>query len=248
MQLNKLNLKSNVAYAMLDKELTEVNILKVIYNSSGGSDYEISSIIVEHQGKEYTLRDNKDLFESPYAYSNNDYIRLTNEKVWGFISKGYYWDEKKQQSYYYNVQERSIPLIHNVQTDKVIVDGFYPDDLFEKEEDVMLYYPIKVKKLDGTNTIYGGALSCLLLNDEEMQIVEELKNVLSKMRECNISFVISKDKGYVFKNNNISYYSSYSECNYDVDFLNKFRVKELEWEAGVYKGDWCDGLSINLKD
>jgi predicted Zn-ribbon and HTH transcriptional regulator len=86
-----------------------------------------------------------------------------------------------------------------------------------------------------------------MLNDEEIELVEVFKKCLRKMKEHNISFARVDDKSYVFKSDSIKDYSSCNDCKYYVTFLNKFRVKELEWDEGVNKGDWYDGMSVDFK-
>lgn len=238
----ELNEKGTV-YIQHEGMLTEVILSKIIYYPSG-NDYVIKEIIVEHQGNEMiVLKD--EVYYSIKDYTEGNSIKFTSKYF--RLDNGYYWNENTNQPEFYSATNKGYNLIYDNKTKKLIVDGYVPEDLFESAEEVRLYYPIQVRNIDGTIESHGGVLSKLMLNDEEMQIVEEFKQILRKLKEHNISFVKLDDESYVFKSDNIECYSSYNDYEHNVTFLNKFRIKELEWNEGVNKGDWYDGLSIKFK-
>jgi predicted nucleotidyltransferase len=238
----ELNEKGTV-YVLHGGMLTEVILSKIIYCPSG-NDYEVKEIVVEHQGNEMIVGvDN--IYSSIKDYTNRKPIELKSRCF--NIAKGYYWNEETSQPEFYSATNEGCNLIYDYKTRKLIVDGYVPEDLFDSAEEVRLYYPIQVRNIDGTIESHGGVLTKLMLNDEEIQIVEELKQILRKLKEHNISFVKIDDYSYAFKSKDIKHFGGGGEWEYNITFLNKFRVKELEWEEGVNKGDWYDGLSVNFK-
>ena len=244
MEFKVIELNENgTVYVLHEGMLTEVILSKIIYCPSG-DDYAVKELIVEHQGNEMIATEDE-VYYSVKHYTEGNSIKFTSRYF--NLAKGYYWNENTNQPEFYSVTNKGYNLIYDYKTRKFIVDGYVPEDLFDSAEEVRLYYPIQVRNIDGTIESHGGVLTKLMLNDEEIQIVEEFKKCLRKMKEHNISFARVDDKSYVFKSDSIKCYSCCDDYKYNVTFLNKFRVKELEWEEGVNKGDWYDGLSIEFK-
>lgn len=246
MELKVIELNENKTAFLLQKgELIEVNVTKIIYEPSESLTLHLKDVIVEHQDKEIVTKCCS-LYQSFDAFTQGQSLQ-TKLKYFNDKFKGYYWDNETKQPEYYDAIKRGYRIIYDLKTNELNVDGFLPEDLFPFSDDVRKYYPINVQKLDGTTEIHGGVLSKLMLNEEEMELVEVFKKCLRKMKEHNISFVRVDDKSYVFKSDKIKYYSCWGDQEHNVTFLNKFRVKELEWDEGVNKGDWCDGLSVEFK-
>jgi hypothetical protein len=238
----ELNEKGTV-YVLHEGMLTEVILSKIVYCPSG-NDYVIKEIVVEHQGNEMIVLEDE-VYYSIKDYTEGNSIKFTSKYF--NLDKGYYWNEETSQPEFYSATIEGYNLVYNYKIKKLIVDGYTPEDLFDSAEEVRLYYPIQVRNIDGTIETHGGVLSKLMLNDEEMELVEVFKKCLRKMKEHNISFTRVDDKSYVFKSDSIKHYGNWNDCEYNVTFLNKFRVKELEWDEGVNKGDWYDGMSVDFK-
>lgn len=244
MDLKVIELNENgTIYVLHEGVLTEVILSKIIYCPSD-NDYVVKEIVVEHQGCEMIV-DVDNIYSSIKDYTERKSIKFTNKYF--YLDKGFYWNEDTNQPEFYSVSNEGCNLIYDYKTKNLIVDGYVPEDLFDSAEDVRLYYPIQVRNIDGTIEEYGGVLSKLMLNDEEMELVEVFKKCLRKLKEHNISFVKVDDYSYAFKSKDIKDFGCGGEREYNITFLKKFRVKELEWEEGVNKGDWYDGLSVEFK-
>lgn len=244
MELKVIELNENgTIYVLHEGMLTEVILSKIIYCPSG-NDYVVKEIIVEHQGNEMIVLENE-VYYSIKDYTEGNSIKFTSRYF--NLEKGYYWNENTNQPEFYSVTNEGCNLVYDYKTKELIIDGYVPEDLFDSAEEVRLYYPIQVRNIGGEIEEHGGVLSKLLLNEEEMELVEVFKKCLRKLKEHNISFVKIDDYSYAFKSKDIKHFGSSGEWKYNITFLNKFRVKELEWEEGVNKGDWYDGLSVEFK-
>lgn len=245
MELKVIELNENgTVYIPYEGMLTEVILSKIIYCPSDNG-YVLKEIVVEHQGCEIIVAED-DVYYSIKDYTEGNSIKFTSKFF--HLKKGYYWNENTNQPEFYSVTNEGCDLVYDYKTKELIIDGYVPEDLFEIAEDVRLYYPIQVRNIEGEIEEHGGVLSKLMLNEEEMELVEVFKKCLRKMQEHNISFVRVDDKSYVFKSDNIKHYGCWNDCKHNVTFLNKFRVKELEWDKGVDKGEWCDGLSVEFNN
>lgn len=236
-------------YVFYQGNLNECKLKRTYYKKhEDKNEWEAFKNTIEINGSEIDLDMSYMFYSSPENYLNkmpicyDDYYFLHKEQ-------GFYWDEDVNDVVKYDAYKDIQVLYYDYTTNNIEIEvGFYPEDLFRNEEDVRKYYPIAVKHLDNTTTHIGGELTCLLLNDEQKELLREFKQLLHKMKDANLAIVLDDGHGYAFNSSNIDRVGSvYDDCEHNLIFLERNRVKEMEYNFGVYLDNWGDGVSADFK-
>lgn len=247
MNLRKLTTDGKSVYVFMCGELNECKLKRTRYICDiDKKEFTFTLNVVELNGKEIELF-NEAIYYNPKDFLDNNPIRTYAHHI-PFKESGYYWDEDINNVVYYNAYEAIESLYFDYEDNEVhIENGYYPEDLFESEEDVRKYYPIVVKKMDGTTSEIGGALSTLMLNDEQEKLLIQFKQLLCKMKEANLSIIEDDCDMYAFNNSNVVLVDVYSNYEHKATFLERYRVKEMEYNYGVFRGYWSEGIGVNIQ-
>lgn len=229
--------------------LTEIHLQSVTYKyNDENKRYEVTA----YNGDE-NLATTK-MYRDIEQYKRNNPISVTKfypRELGLHLSdfSGYYFDTitqcPKQWSFVKEITSFTINEGHTHREPKVNYNGYIPKDVFPTLEELLLYYPLNVKRLNEDTKLENGKLSFLLLDEKQEKIVNEFKQLMQRMAETNMRFFIEDGVMHFInlpKNIALSV-SCRNDLDYNIQILEQNKVL-----IPNYMGEFYEGISMEFYD
>lgn len=135
-------------------------------------------------------------------------------------------------------------ITYNVETESYEKNHMY-GKVFETKQEAIDMNEVVVVDKDGNETIHKGIGKRIQPTEEQLQVLEELKNVLSKAKNCNLR-LFTYDDGEICAANWSELNDEYANCEGDID--NGLDISTYIYSTKLYMGQFGDdGLYVSLK-
>lgn len=245
--------------------VTELNYLKsgYVFNKSTNKleefvakkikfDFDKGNVIyeVEMQGKIRTIYSN----ETPVYADVNEFEGKPNKGAWRlcYINNACWhsygvcstvgWFIKDGKPTMLSLADEYI--IYDVDAEKFVKNHMY-GKVFATDQEAIDMNEIIVVDRDGNETIHKGIGKRIQPTEEQLQVLEELKNVLSKAKDCNLRLFTNCDNDIFAVN-----WNELDDCygTYDGDVKNGLEISNYVYDTKLYLNEFYDdGLYVSLK-
>lgn len=239
-------LKSGYVFNKSTNKLEEFVAKKIKFDfDKGNVIYE-----VEMQGKIRTIYSN----ETPVYADVNEFEGKPNKNAWKscyindacwrsygvFQSVGWFIKDGKPTM----LSLADEYIIYDVDADEFVKNHMY-GKVFATEQEAIDMNEIIVVDRDGNETIHKGIGKLIQPTEEQLQVLEELKNVLSKANDCNLRLFTNYDNG-IFAINWNELDDEYA--TYEGDINNGLNISRYIYNTKLYMGQFYDeGLYVREK-
>lgn len=207
----------------------------------------VNHYIVSHNDAEIKINNDAILYLNVKDYENGKHINKTSTISFAGFLLGvnldyqYYHDGDVVLEYKW---WKAIEYIdYNFITKDVKVNGFVPKKLYETKEYAMLYNPTIYTDIDGNKVRKEGILSKILPNEEQKELIQQFRELVSKMNKANLKAFYDYRTFLFFNTENVSdYYAGYEDVGIKID---EYHEDNIVREFDVF--DCGDGFCVDLE-
>lgn len=240
-------LKSGYVFNKSTNKLEEFVAKKIKFDfDKGNVIYE-----VEMQGKKRTIYSN----ETPVYADVNEFEGKPNKGAWNlsWIQAACYHSYGVHCSAGWFIKDGKPTILsfadeyitYNAETDLYEKHHMY-GKVFETEQQAIDMNEVVVVDKDGNETIHKGIGKRIQPTEEQLQVLEELKNVFKKVRDCKLRLFAVPDGSICAVNEKEIDCSEYGL--YEGEISNGINISKYMYETKMYLSPcYDDGLYVSLK-